>query len=61
MFPNDWYWVVAGDETQVYSSARDAYFPISDSAYITWKQAFCEPSRIPTEAEMLAILAAYGI
>lgn len=61
MFPFDWYWVVAGDETQVYSSKRHDYFLISDSAYVTWKATFGVPSHISTEAEMLSILAMFGM
>lgn len=61
MFPFDWYWIVAGDMTQVYSSKRLAYFPVSDSAYLTWKNTFGMPSQIATEAEMLSILATFGM
>ncbi len=61
MFPFDWYWFVAGDETQVYSSKRRAYFAVADSAYVTWKQTFGMPSQIATEAEMLSILTMFGI
>ena len=61
MFPFDWYWIVAGDGSQVYSSARHAYFSINDAEYLIWTHTFGNPSHIPTEAEMLAILAAYGL
>jgi hypothetical protein len=61
MFPFDWYWMVGGDGSQVYSSKRQAYFPISDMAYLHWKTTFGNPSYIATEAEMLEILAMFGI
>lgn len=61
MFPFDWYWVVAGSSTQVYSSKRATYVVLSDSAYVTWLQTFGSPSHIATEAEMLAALAQFGL
>jgi hypothetical protein len=61
MFPFDWYWFIGGDRSRVYSSARQAYFPISDMAYLAWAKTFGNTSSIATEAEMLAILATYGI
>jgi hypothetical protein len=61
MFPFDWYWIVAGDITHVYSSKRLAYFPVNDAAFLTWKATFGDPSQIPTEAEMLSILAMFAI
>jgi hypothetical protein len=35
--PKDWYWSVAGDAANVYSSARNIYVPTSDSDYATWQ------------------------
>jgi hypothetical protein len=35
----NWYWSVAGDAANVYSSARNIYVPTSDSAYVAWKPA----------------------
>jgi hypothetical protein len=32
----DWYWIVGGSTTQVYSSLRNAYVPITDAAYVSW-------------------------
>ena len=37
--PQDWYWSVAGDAANVYSSARNIYVPISDAAYVAWQAA----------------------
>ena len=33
----DWYWSVAGDAANVYSSARNIYVPVSDSDFTTWQ------------------------
>jgi len=32
----DWYWRVTGNTTQVYSSARKRYIPITDTTYHNW-------------------------
>ena len=32
----DAYWFVAGDTTRVWSSARAAYVPVTDPAYLAW-------------------------
>jgi hypothetical protein len=61
MFPFDWYWAVAGSTTQVYSSKRLEYVPVSDSAFVAWKLTFGMPSQIATEAEMLSILSMFGL
>lgn len=53
----DWYWIVAGSTTQVYSSARAAYVPISDTAYTAWLGGGGKPTRILSEAELWDVLA----
>ncbi|UGY13729.1 DUF4376 domain-containing protein [Bradyrhizobium septentrionale] len=35
----DWYWSVAGDAANVYSSARNIYVPLADSAFTAWMAA----------------------
>jgi hypothetical protein len=32
----NWYWIVGGDNTQVFSSARMAYVPVTDATYQAW-------------------------
>ena len=56
--PSDWYWVVASDTTQVYSSAAVAYVPVSDPRYVAWRAAGGQPTQIATEAELQAVLSA---
>ena len=58
--PRDWYWIVAGSTTQVYSSKIGNYVPISDAAYVAWLAAGNTPSRIGTEAELGEALAPTG-
>lgn len=53
-----WFWIVAGSTTQVYSSERSEYVPISDAAYVAFLAGGDGPTRIDTEANLIAVLAA---
>lgn len=56
--PANWYWVVAGDTTQVYSSAVVNYVPVADAAYQAWLTVPGHvPSRVATEQELWDYLA----
>lgn len=48
--PSDWYWAVGGSTTQVYSSARNIYVPVSDEAYVAWVAAH-GGNAVPISAE----------
>ena len=51
--PQDWYWHVAGDAANVYSSARNIYVPVSDSAYKGWLgNGLPDAQSIPSEADI---------
>jgi hypothetical protein len=52
----NWYWVVAGSTTQVYSSAGAGYVPATDPTYATWIDAGYNPTRIDSEASLQAVL-----
>lgn len=58
--PTDWYWIVGGDETKVFSSASGNYVQPSDATYQAWL-ADGVPSRIASEAELGEVLAPYSI
>ena len=57
--PANWYWIVAGSTTQVYSSASASYVLISDTTYQAWRAQGLEyqPSRFATEQELIDYLA----
>lgn len=80
--PFDWYWFIGGggpnlddngnyttDDTRVFSSARNHYFPSDDATYVAWRQSKIdavgldiEPtSRIDTEANLTLVLQPFGI
>lgn len=55
--PQDWYWIVAGSATQVYSSKRSQYVPTSDAQYQAWLVRNNKPTRIPSESDLWDVLA----
>ena|SRR6185503_1247250 len=60
--PANWYWLV-GDKSpaaQVYSSAADAYVPLTDPTYLVWLSAGGTPTTITTEQSLSDVLSAAG-
>jgi hypothetical protein len=53
---NNWYWIVGGDETEVYSSASRAFVPPSDATYAAWRASGGQPSRIVSNAELSEVV-----
>lgn len=54
----DWYWIIGGDQTQVFSSARNALVPVSDQAYLDWGW---HPSAIDTLDNLKQVLTDAGV
>ncbi len=50
----NWYWIVDGSDTQVYSSARTEYVFVTDAAYTAWLKAGSLPTKI-TQNDMLLL------
>lgn len=59
--PTDWYWIVAGDETRVYSSATGNYVQPTNPAYVAWRASEGVPTRIASEEELGEVLAPYSV
>jgi hypothetical protein len=59
--PRDWYWIVNGSTTQVYSSKAGNYVPVGDATYQAWLADDHRPTRIDTEANLGDVLAAYSL
>ena len=57
--PGDWYWIVNGSTTQVYSSKVGNYVSITDPAYLAWVTDTRKPTKIASEADLGTTLAAY--
>ena len=55
--PTDWYWIVGGSTTQVWSSNRAQYVPASDATYLSWLDAGGLTTLIDTEASLQEVLA----
>lgn len=56
--PRDWYWLVGGDASRAWSSARAAYVPADDPAYQLWQAGGRRPTLIASEAELREVLRA---
>ena len=37
--PSNWYWIVNGSTTQVYSSKAGDYVPVANATYVAWRAA----------------------
>ncbi|MER9533034.1 hypothetical protein NKI89_24955 [Mesorhizobium sp. M0309] len=59
--PSNWYWIVAGSATQVFSSASGNYLPVADTTYQAWLAGGNASTRIASEAELGDVLAPYQI
>lgn len=59
--PQNWYWVVNGSTTQVYSSASGDYVHIDNATYAAWAAAGNSATRIASEAELGEVLAPYQL
>lgn len=55
--PADHYWIVAGDDSQVYSSARAGFVPVDDAEYAAWSGSGTA-TRIVSMAELEDVLRA---
>lgn len=48
----NWYWIVGGSTTQVYSSASNTYVPATDQAYLAWLSSGLTVSKVAVEADI---------
>jgi hypothetical protein len=53
----NWYWVVGGDGSQVYSSASGVYVPSDNPAHQKWLSDGGVPTQIDTNDNLGAVLA----
>jgi hypothetical protein len=54
--PSNWYWIVAGSTTQVWSSARLGHFPTSDETCRAWPSAGNVPASIDSPASPASVM-----
>ena len=54
--PANWYWVVGGSTTQVYSSAEATYVAVTDTTYQAWLAEGNAPTQIDTDAHLQVVL-----
>lgn len=46
---NNWYWLVAGNTTQAYSSASASYVALTDATYLAWLAAGYTATKISAD------------
>lgn len=54
--PNDWYFVVGADQSQVYYTASGSFVPVTNATYVAWKKNNT-PFLVDSIASLAAILA----
>lgn len=59
--PWNWFWVVGGDETKVYSSASGDYVAPTSAPYLAWVERGNVATKIATEAGLGEVLAPYAL
>ncbi len=59
--PTNWYWIVAGSSSQVYSSKAGDYVQVANPAYVAWLGTGGVPTPIASEAELGEVLAPYQL
>ncbi|HTB47023.1 MAG TPA: hypothetical protein VK741_25625 [Acetobacteraceae bacterium] len=54
----NWYWAVGGSTTQVWSSQRVAYVPVTDATYLAWLATGNVPTQIASAAALGQVIMA---
>ena len=59
--PANWYWIVGGSTTQVFSSVVGNYVPVTDATYVAWLASGGKPTPIDTEQNLYQVLVNAGV
>jgi hypothetical protein len=59
--PRNWFWIVAGDAAQVWSSAVSAYVPAGNDVYAAWLASGGKPSCQDSEETLTEYLQSQGL
>ncbi len=59
--PLNWFWVVGGDESRVWSSAASSYLPSADASFVGWVDRGGIATRIANARELSDVLAVYDL
>jgi hypothetical protein len=57
----NWYWRVAGSDTQVFSSASGDFVLVNNPTYTAWVNAGGVATKIASAAELGEVLASYSL
>jgi hypothetical protein len=56
--PQNWYWKITGNSSQVWSSAANAFVSVSDSTYEAWLAAGNSPTPIASVGKAMSVVIA---
>jgi hypothetical protein len=56
--PQNWYWSVSGNSSQVWSSKANAFVSVTDSTYEAWLAAGNNPTPISTVGRAMSVVIA---
>lgn len=59
--PQNWYWTIGGDVSQVFAGARGVLVPANDAAYQVWLAAGNFPTPIDSIVNLAGVLAPYRL
>ena len=57
--PNDWYFAIGGDQTQVFHSGRGVFVPAADAAFIAWMSVGKTATALPSVSDLGSVLAQF--
>ena len=59
--PFNWYWIIAGSTTQVYSSGAVAFVAPTNATYTAWLARGNQASKIASQQDLVDLLYAAGV
>jgi hypothetical protein len=59
--PQNWYWIVNGSTTEVFSSKSGTFVPVANPDYVAWLANDNRPTRIASRAELGEVLAPFQV
>lgn len=54
--PRDWYWIVGGDETRLWSTKAGSYVPATDADFLAWLEAGNVHTQIVSEEDLAGVI-----
>lgn len=58
--PRNWFWVIGGDDSRVWSGAAAGYIEPDAPGYVAWGESGNVATHIASVAELVEVLASYA-